>query len=72
MKIDIKLRQYREKEILTPKQMLQRLSIVLAQIKVGNASESFLTEIRKIIYSLYQGKEITKKVYNNIMNSMQL
>ena len=72
MKIDIKLRQYREKEILTPKQMLQRLSIVLAQIKVGNASESLLTEIREIIHSLYQGKEITKKVYNNIMNSIQL
>ena len=24
------------------------------------------------MYSLYQAKEITKKVYNNIMNSIQI
>ena len=40
--------------ILTPKQMLQRLPIALAQIKAGNNSESLLNEIRKIVYSLYQ------------------
>ena len=28
-------------KILTPKQMLQRLPIVLAQVKAGNNSESF-------------------------------
>ena len=43
-------------EILTPKQMLQRLSIALAQIKAGNNSESLLNEIRQILYSLYQSK----------------
>ena len=52
-------------KILTPKQMLQRLSIALAQVKAGNNSESLLNEIRQIVYSLYQSKEITKKVYNN-------
>ena len=41
--------------------MLQKLSIVLAQIKAGNNSESLLNEIRQIDYSLYQSKEITKK-----------
>ena len=59
-------------KILTPKQMLQRLSIVLAQVKVGNTSENLLNEIRQIIYSLYRAKEITKKVYNNIMNSIKV
>ena len=57
--------------ILTPKQLLQRLPIVLAQVKVGNNSESLLNEIRQIVYSLYQSKEITKKVYNNIIKSIQ-
>ena len=58
-------------KILTPKQMLQRLPIALAQVKAGNNSENLLNEIRQIIYSLYQSKEITKKVYNNIIKSMQ-
>ena len=49
-------------KILTPKQMLQRLPIDLAQIKAGNNSESLLNEIRQIVSSLYQSKEITKKV----------
>ena len=54
-------------EILTPKQMLQRLPIALAQVKAGNNSENLFNEIRQIIYSLYQSKEITKKVHNNLM-----
>ena len=58
-------------KILTPKQMLQRLPIVLAQVKAGNNSESLLNEIRQIVYSLYQLKEITKKVYNEIIESIQ-
>ena len=53
-------------KILTPKQMVQRLPIALAQVKAGNNSESLLNEIRQIVYSLYQSKQITKKVYNNI------
>ena len=48
-------------KILTPKQMLQRLPIALAQVKAGNNSESLLNEIRQIIYSLYQSNQITKK-----------
>ena len=59
-------------KILTPKQMLQRLSIALAQVKSGNNSESLLNEIRQIVYSLYQSKEITKKVYNNIIKSIKV
>ena len=58
--------------ILTPKQMLQRLPIALAQVKAGNNSESLLNEIRRIVYSLYQPKQITKKVYNNIIKSINI
>ena len=58
-------------KILTPKQMLQKLSIALSQILAGNNSESVLNEIRQIVYSLYQSNEITKKVYNNIIKSIK-
>ena len=59
-------------KILTPKQMLQRLTISLAQIKAGNKSQSLLNEIRQIVYSLHQSKEIAKKVYNNILKSIKV
>ena len=59
-------------KILTPKQMLQRLPIALAKIKVGNNSQSLLNKIRQIVYSLYQSKEITKKVCNNIIKSIKV
>ena len=59
-------------KVLTSKQMLQRLPIALAQVKAGNNSESLLNEIRQIIYYLYQSKQITKKVYNNIIKSIDV
>ena len=59
-------------KILTPKQMLQRLQIALAQLKPGNNSENLLNEIRQIVYSLYQSKKITNKLYNNIIRSIQI
>ena len=58
-------------KILTPKQTLQRLAIALAQVKAGNTSENLHNKIRQIIYSLHRAKEIFKKVYNNIMNSIK-
>ena len=51
--------------------MLQRLPIALAQVKAGNNSESLLNKIRQIVYSLYQSKQTTKKVCNNIIESIQ-
>ena len=57
-------------KILALKQMLQRLPIALAHAKAGNNSESLLNEIRQIVYSLYQSRQITKKVYNSIIKSM--
>ena len=52
--------------------MNQRLPISLSQIKANNTSENLLNEIREIIYSLYTAKEITKKVYNNVMNLVKV
>ena len=52
--------------------MLQRLPIALAHLKAGNNSEILLNEIRQIVYSLHQSKKITKKVYNNIIKSIQI
>ena len=59
-------------KILTPKQMLQRLPIALVQVKTGNKLENLLNEIRQIVYSLYLLKEITKKVCNKIVKSIQI
>ena len=59
-------------KLLTPNQMLKRLPIALAHKKAGNNSESLLNEIRQIVYSLYRSKEITKKLYNNIINSIKV
>ena len=53
------------------KQILQRLPIALAQVKVGNTSENVIKGIRQIIYFLYQAKQIARKVYNTIMNSIE-
>ena len=48
--------------------MLYRLPIALAKVKAGNNSKNLLNEIRQIVY---QSKVITKKVYNNIIKSVQ-
>ena len=58
-------------KISTPKQMLQRLLIALAQVKAANSSKCLLNEIRQIVYSLYQSKQIAKKVCNHIIKSIQ-
>ena len=57
-------------KVLTPKHMLQRLPTAREEVKAGNNSESLLNEIRQIVYSLYQSKQITKKVYNNLIKSI--
>ena len=57
---------------LTPKEVFQRSTITIVQVKAVNNSENLVTQIRQIIYFLYQATEITKKIYNNIMNSIKL
>ena len=58
-------------KILSSKQMLQRLPIALSQAKAAKNLESLLNEIRQILYSLYQSKQIPKKVYNSTIMSIQ-
>ena len=48
-------------KIVTPKQMLQRLPIALAQLKAGNNSETLLKEIREIVYSFLSIKRNHQK-----------
>ena len=52
--------------------MLQRLPIALAQLKAGNIYENLLNEIKQIVYFLYRAKQITKKLYSNIKNSVKV
>ena len=56
-------------EILTPSQMLSRLPISLAQLKVGNISQELKNEIRKPLYSLYRSKKVSKTIYKHLMNT---
>ena len=58
--------------MLTPKQILQILPVAFPSVKAGNTSENLLNQIKQIIYSSLKVKEVTGKVYNNIMNSIQL
>ena len=55
-------------KLLTPK----RLPVAFGQEKKHNTTENLINEIHQILYSLYQTKEVTKKVYNNIMNSVKV
>ena len=58
-------------KILTDKQMLNRLPILLAQIQAGNNSIKLKNEIRQILYSLHRSKALTKTVYNNLIKSIR-
>ena len=57
-------------KILTNKQMVNRLPILLAQIEAGNNSIKLKNEARQILYSLYRSKVLTKTVYNNLIKSI--
>ena len=56
-------------KILTPDQMLGRVSIPLAQLKAGNNSEKLKNEIRQLFYSLHRSKKLTKTIYNSLINT---
>ena len=55
-------------KILTLNQMLNRLPFSLAQLKAGNNSEKLKNEIRKLLYSLYISKKLTKQLYKNLID----
>ena len=54
-------------KILTPNQMLNRLSIALAQLQAGNNSNKLKNEIRQLLYSLYRSKNMTEQVYKSLI-----
>ena len=58
-------------KILTNKQMLNRLPILLAQIEAGSNSKSLKNEMRQILYSLYRSRVLTKIIYNNLIKSIR-
>ena len=57
-------------KILTPEQMLSRLTIFLAQLKAENNSEKLKNEIRQLLYSLYRSKKLSKTIYKHLMNAI--
>ena len=57
-------------KILTPQQMITRLPILLAQFKAGNNSQKLKNEITQIVYSLYRSKNLSKIIYNSLMNTI--
>ena len=59
-----------ELKILTPNQMLSRLRIILVQLKAGSNSEKLKNEIRQLLHSLCRSKKLTKKIYNNLINTI--
>ena len=54
-------------KILTPNQMLSRLSISLAQLNARNNSEKLKNEIRQILHSLYRSKKLTKQINKSLI-----
>ena len=57
-------------KILTPEQMFRRPPISLVQLKAGNTSEKLENEIRQLLYSLYKSKNLSKTIYNNLINAV--
>ena len=57
-------------KILTPYKLLNKLPVLLAQIKAGHNWYNLKNEIRQILYLLYEHNKITKKLYKNLINSL--
>ena len=57
-------------KILTPSQMLSRLLILLAQLNAGNNSKKVKNENRQLLYSLCTSKQLTKTIYDNLINTI--
>ena len=54
-------------KISRPSQMLNRLTIALAQLNAGNNSNKIKTEIRQLLYSLYCSKNMTEQIYKSLI-----
>ena len=55
---------------MTPPQLITRLPILLAHKQAGNNSNKLKNEIRQMIYSLYRSKNLSKTLYNHLINSI--
>ena len=55
-------------KILTPNQILSRLSIFSVQLKAGNNSEKLQNEIRQLLHSLLRSKKLTKNIYKSLID----
>ena len=53
-----------------PKQLTQRLSVLVGEVQAGNNSKSIKNEIADIAHHLYKKKTIKKKEYRSILNSI--
>ena len=58
-----------ELKILSQQQVISRLSILLSELLAGHNSQKLKNEIRQIIYSLYRSKNLSKTIYNNLINT---
>ena len=57
-------------KIVTPSELITRLSILLSQLKAGNNSQKLKHEIQRIVYSLYRSENVSKPIYNHLTNSI--
>ena len=65
-----KIQNGQELKVMTAKQVITRLPILLAQLKAGNNSNTLKNEMRQIAYYLYRSKNLTKTIYNNLMSTI--
>ena len=59
-------------KILTPKQLMTRLPILLNKLQAGHNSQKFKNEIREIVYLLYRSKNLSKTIYNSLMKTLKM
>ena len=57
-------------DILSPKQIISRLPVLLAQLKAGNNSQKLKHEIRQLLYLLHRSKKLSKTIYNSLMDNI--
>ena len=57
-------------KILTPQQMITRLPILLAQLKVGNNLQTLKNERRQIVHLLYRSKNLSKTIHNHLISTI--
>ena len=57
-------------KIMAPSQLITRLPILLAQKQAGNNSQKLKNEIRQILYSLYRSRNLSKTLYNHLIDSI--